>query len=327
MTARLLLRDGENLSEQQLRRLLGRMPDLYVAASGLGTGYASGTVGLVNKASPGTDPDHFAIRANGTNLTLTMRPGYATIQRDAGTSSFDPQGYFALVDAPLTVTLTNNTTGSTRNDTIALRIDQSIAPDSTGTNLVTLTAVAGATGGGLSNAPTDGALYFPLATVAVANGATLIAQSSVTDKRTPYFSGIGNYKASMYLATSGQAVPTTGFNTVAYDTIASDPNGNLTTGAFAHYTAPLTGEYLASASALMAGGVAGTYYAAFFVNGNERRRTCSTGNLVAAGAAGAVRLSLTAGDSVGYSVQSQNTGNTITGGASITYFDICLLKS
>src|SRR4029077_18052083 len=95
----------------------------------------------------------------------------------------DPRCFFGESDANDTATVTANATGSTRNDTVCLKVDQNTAPTPHVSNLLSVVVIAGQSGGGLSNAPADGNLYLPLANVAVSNGAASIAQGNVTDKR------------------------------------------------------------------------------------------------------------------------------------------------
>jgi hypothetical protein len=192
MALRLLLRDGESVSADVLQRLLGSEFAQLSAPTGVGTGYATGMVGSVLSASTG----HLAVTANGTTLVLTILPGWAVVIRDAGASSYDPRALMVESDANLTATITANATGSTRNDTVCLKVDMATAPASDGSNLVSLVIIAGQSGGGLSNAPADGNLYLPLANVAVANGATSVAQGNVTDKRAGFEDPAQDFKAT-----------------------------------------------------------------------------------------------------------------------------------
>lgn len=180
MAKRLLLRDGENFSQDMVQRILGSLYANLPAISGVGTGYSTYSVG----SRPTTSTGHLAVTANGTTLQLTILPGWAAGVRDAGGTSFDPRVLFAESDANDTsVMLTSNATGSTRNDTICMKIDMNTQPTTDGANLVSFVAIAGQSGGAVSNAPADGNIYIPLANVAVANGATSVSQGNVTDLR------------------------------------------------------------------------------------------------------------------------------------------------
>jgi hypothetical protein len=204
LAKRLLLRDAENFSQDMIQRVLGGLFWNTPGVAGVGTGYAAGIIGkLTGVATSG----HMAVTADGATMVLTILPGWATIFRDAGASTYDPRALFAESDANDSVTITANATGSTRNDTVCLKIDQNTAPTSDGSNLVSFVAIAGQSGGGLSNAPVDGNLYLPLANVAVANGAMLLTQGVVTDKRSSILGlgspllvppGFGAFPASLY---------------------------------------------------------------------------------------------------------------------------------
>lgn len=179
MSKRLLLRDAENFSADMIQRVLGSMFWNLPAVGGVGTGYSVGMVGKAPTASTG----HLAVTANGATMVLTMLSGWAQILRDAGASTYDPRILFAESDANDTATVTANATGSTRNDTVCLKVDMATAPTTDGSNLLSFVIIAGQNGGAVSNAPADGNLYLPLANVAVANGATFISQGNVTDLR------------------------------------------------------------------------------------------------------------------------------------------------
>lgn len=204
-----LFRNGEQVTEQVLQALLGKDYFASTATSGVGSGFASGVVGITNGAT-GADPNHFSVQADGSDLILTIRGGWAFVVKDAGTTSFAPLAYMIESSAPVTYTVPGNASGTTRVDTICLRIDQSISPDATGSNLPTIYNVQGGASSALGNAPTDGALYFPLALVTIDNGETSLTSADVTDKRftqttqTNFFAGTGRPTTGTW--TAGQFV-------------------------------------------------------------------------------------------------------------------------
>lgn len=255
MTARLLLRDGENISEQMLRRMLGVMTWNLQAPGGVPSGSTPGAVGKVNPNWLGvaTPTGHFAVTADGSTRILTASAGWFTALKDSGSGSDDPQSYFGLSDANLTVTAPANATGSTRNDTICLRIDQTSTPDATGTNLVSLVDVAGASGGGIGTLPADGALYIPLALAAVGNGAAAITQAQMTDKRQGMaWPGANPYRFYASSVTSGQSITNNTTTKVTLASITSDPNGNFSTSTSTYYV-PFSGWYQLAGSVQMNG--------------------------------------------------------------------------
>lgn len=222
MARRLLLRDAENISADMLQRILGMEVFPTAAVAGVGTGYAAGVIGkLTGVATTG----HLAVTANGTTMVLTVLPGWAAVVRDAGGSTYDPRALFAESDAnDSSITITANATGSTRNDTVCLKIDQNTAPTSDGSNLVSFVAIAGQSGGGLSNAPADGNLYLPLANVAVANGATSISTGNVTDVRT----GVLDFAGELRLTPPGGAASKMPAGTLANPSTTT-AQGSITT--------------------------------------------------------------------------------------------------
>lgn len=213
--SRVLLRDGSNISDAFLQRVLALYSDIpFATPVGIGTGYKNGIIGKRNGAA-GSDPNHFAIIATGTNRILTARPGWALVQQDDGSTTFDPRVLIAQSDQAMTATATANATGSTRNDTVCIKLDMNTTPNADGSNLLSLAIVAGASGGGISNAPADGNLYFPVANVAVANGATTLAQGNVTDLRYSGIAGAARGPLGMLgkvTATTGQGPITTSTN-------------------------------------------------------------------------------------------------------------------
>lgn len=234
-----VLRDGENLSEAVLQRELAIGLSDCPVVPGVGTGYSSGMIGKMNGAA-GANPNHFSVQANGTTLVLTVQPGWMYVVKDAGASSYDPRIIMVICNAALTLTLANNSQGTSRTDTICLRFDQTIAPDPTGSNLPTVVPVTGGASNALGNAPGDGALYVPLANVVIANGATSVAQGVVTDRRMtiPIRSFMSSHiSASQVAIANGVSTAITG--------LTADIDGNGTFSA-ASWTCTLPGWYTVS---------------------------------------------------------------------------------
>lgn len=86
----------------------------------------------------------------------------------------------AIVTVSTAVTITANTSGSTRIDLICAKMDTAVTPDEHASNIVTLVAVAGTPGAGTPATPDN---HYVLATVAVANGASTIVNADITDSR------------------------------------------------------------------------------------------------------------------------------------------------
>ena len=330
MAKRLLLRDAENISADMLQRLVGGDSAGIGAIAGVGTGFAMGGVGKMNSNWLGTaslPTGHLVVSANGTTMVLAISPGWATILRDVGTSTFDPRAFFAESDANDSVTVSANATGSTRNDTVCMKIDLGTAPTSDGSNLVSFEILAGAAGGGLANAPADGNLHLPIANIAVANGATNIAQGNVTDKRIWMPTGINPFKARGFVTTP-QAAFATGTNTkINIDTTTYDPNGNLDLTNH-RYVAPVNGFYAVSATVSFAGAVPGVE-AAIFKNGVVYSRGSIGAGVAASNSAGSVSdvVLLNIGDFVEVWALQCSGGNLADiAGAAVTYLSVALLS-
>jgi len=86
----------------------------------------------------------------------------------------------AIVTVSTAVTITANTSGSTRIDLICAKMDTAVTPDEHASNIATLVAVAGTPGDGIPATPDN---HYVLATVAVANGASTIVNADITSTR------------------------------------------------------------------------------------------------------------------------------------------------
>ncbi len=212
------------------------------APTGVGTGFAQGTVGITNGAT-GSDPNHYAVMADGTDTTLTIRGGWSMVVKDAGTSSFDPRVYMVESSGPLTYTVPANSSGTTRVDTICLRVDQSISPDATGSNLPSIYNVQGGASSALGNAPSDGALYYPLALVTIDNGETSLTSADITDKRTPStVTPISTNTVRTRVSLSGNLTNYGAGALIPFDQIDYDPGSNWNVGGH-YFVCPVNGYY------------------------------------------------------------------------------------
>jgi|GEM_PF-2378551 len=86
----------------------------------------------------------------------------------------------AVITVSTAVTITANTSGSTRIDLICAKMDTAITPDEHASNIATLVAVAGTPGAGVPATPDN---HIKLAEIAVANGAATIITGNITDRR------------------------------------------------------------------------------------------------------------------------------------------------
>ena len=137
-----------------------------------------------------------------------------------------------------------------------------------------------------------------------------------------------NYKARMHRAaalTSAASAVTI----LPFDTVGTDPNGNLSTGVGAKYTCPVAGRYLVTGrfSAPVASGA--RMYATIFVNGAEAARRADTGTFSAAGTAGVV-VSTVIAAAVGNTLQIAyytSAAASIEVGAAFSYMAVDLLST
>lgn len=324
MASPLLLRDGENVSGDMLQRILGSQFAGFPAISGIGTGFAAGGVGVMNKAWTGAalPTGHMVVSATGTTMVLTISAGWAVVIRDQGTSSFDPRAVLAELQASTTVTVSANSTGSTRNDTVCLKVDLNTAPSADGSNLVSAVILAGASGGALPNAPADGNLYLPLANIAVANGATSIAQANVTDKRR---SGVSDYIpfGGRAHANAAQSVPNaTTSKLLIGGTIDNDPNGNFDV-ANNRWWCPTPGRYAAIGQVHFSGAAVAGVFVEIFKNGASVSRGAEG---TAFGSVVTDQLVLAAGDYLeAWATQSSGGAVNTVAGANVNFLAVNFL--
>jgi hypothetical protein len=271
MASRTLARTGELVSQDFVQRILAASSNgLYLcpapgaagAPGGLGTGFSAGVVGRMNGSSS-TSNNHLVVTADGTDRILTVQPGIMTIVRDAGGSSYQPRLIEWELDAAVTVTITANASGTSRTDTVCLKMDMASAGDSTGSNLGTLVALAGGASNAAANAPADGNLYVPIATVVVANGATSLSQGNVTDKRMVHPS---QAVLSAHVSSAVTGIANAANTQITNLTADTDKSGQFASNA---WTCPLPGWYRFSGAINMNATVAvGINFPFIYLNGN-----------------------------------------------------------
>lgn len=304
--------------------------------NGVATDFISqGVVGAVSNTSgvaPATGA--FAVNAIGTptmDVRVTGGVAYVTATPTGGTS----QTFRVTMDSTEDVTIAANATGGTRYDWIYLKLDADklVNPAVDASDVFTL-AQSRSTSASTDNGtpPTYG---YAIAVVTVANGASSITNSNITDSRTrtganmiagsvtlPTTTVINSksfynpYKFSAYrnaAANTGNGA----FAVIAFDVENFDTNNNLSAGV---YTAPLNGFYQFSWQAGVTTAASRSFTPALFKNGSEvARGTQNTVPTTVANHGGHVLIQLTAGDTVdvrAYCDVAQPLGV----GAAITYF-------
>lgn len=132
--------------------------------------------------------DHLKVteRGAGANMSVDVETGRAFVLGSSGNAY--PVQHTGSVS---NVTITANTSGSTRVDAIVVWIDTAATPDSTASNVAKLKAVVGTSASALSDAAiqTDlgaGIPFLRLANVTVVNGASSIEDDDISDARAAF---------------------------------------------------------------------------------------------------------------------------------------------
>lgn len=209
---------------------------------------------------------------NDTDLKVTAGSGMQSVTAAGdglinGSSNSVTQGAYGIKN-DASVTLTHSTADPTnpRNDLVGIKIEDAFYA---GVNKqATLVIVTGTPAPSPAD-PATPANWLPLTRVRVNAGASTLG--TITDLRPR----IGlPYHAEVSLA-GVQSITTGGSGTViAYDTVDSDPSSSFTTGASAHYTAPLSGRYLVTGCLDFNWGAAAAVaaYISLYKNGAEYKR-------------------------------------------------------
>lgn len=311
------LLDGSNLSGDAIARVLGAggggLSNIWDAPvpPGVGTGYTVGVVGKMNGAA-GADPNHLAVIASGTDRVLTIRPGWIWVRRDSGSSSYDPRVLLIEHTSTDTVTISANASGTTRVDTVYLRVNIAGVPDATGSNIPTPGITVGGASSAVGNAPSDGALYVPLGNATVANGATTLSQANIADKRYVHPSQCA---LRMWRAAAGNT--STSLTAFAFDNKSWDFSG-MGIAANGSLVAPNTGYYRGTVRASTTANT--RLFAAITVAGVEVSRG-SDGTSVNEGATAGATVFATQGQPV-VAANWSGAASALEVGSAALYFDV-----
>lgn len=120
--------------------------------------------------------DYAVAQSSPVAMSVTVATGKAYVYISSLASY-----YRTLLDAAATVSIAANSSGSTRIDTICIKIDTGATPDADASNVATVVVVQGTPGAG---APATPANHYKLAEVTVASGAVSIANAAIADSRT-----------------------------------------------------------------------------------------------------------------------------------------------
>lgn len=121
--------------------------------------------------------------AGTAGLAVNIAKGEAFVQNDDYVYGTMDQKFFNVAStATESVTITANASGNPRIDLIAIKVDDAVTPGILGVDAVSLIAIAG-TPAASPSAPATPDNHLPLYQVAVANGASVISTSDLTDVR------------------------------------------------------------------------------------------------------------------------------------------------
>lgn len=120
--------------------------------------------------------DYAVAQSSPVAMSVTVGTGKAYIYISSLASY-----YRTILDAAATLSIAANSSGSTRIDTICIKIDTGATPDANASNVATVVVVQGTPGAG---APATPANHYKLAEVTVANGAVSIVTANIADSRT-----------------------------------------------------------------------------------------------------------------------------------------------
>lgn len=129
----------------------------------------------------------YQVTQQGTpNMTVLVSTGVAYVKKADGSNM-----YVTNLDANATVNISNNASGNPRIDSLVIKVDLGITPNSAADNVASLIVVPG-TPAASPSAPDDTAIqssvgagnpFYRLADITVANGAVSITNANIADKR------------------------------------------------------------------------------------------------------------------------------------------------
>jgi hypothetical protein len=295
--------------------------------------FSAGVVGSISLNVGSGGSGSFAVNAE-SSPALQVRVSNGVIYTTATPSGSVSQLIRTEMDAFEDVTISSNATGGTRYDWLYLKIDPTnlAAPDNASDNVASLvTSRSTSNSSDNGTPPTYGTL---LAIITVANGASSITNSSITDKRLQSGAtavqlntilGSNPYKFLAYQAT-GVSLATSPaivkFSAILYDTSS---NYSTSTGL---YTAPLNGYYAFdtilrtdTSSAGVAGTPGDSVTAYLYKNGSAYMygttsyTTAGWGSNDVTAMISTPLIQLTAGDTIAIWGVNTNSINTLESGA------------
>lgn len=155
MTHTISIVDGKTQNDTDFYNLLNALTD--------GNSFVAGPI------------DYQVIQSGTPGMSVQVTLGKAFLYIGSKSSYFG-----SYLDTTTTLSITSNSSGSTRIDIICIKFDTSVTSDALGDNIVTLQVVVGTPGAGVPATPAN---YTKFAEVSVANNAVSIVNANITDKR------------------------------------------------------------------------------------------------------------------------------------------------
>jgi hypothetical protein len=150
-------------------------------------GLSNIAISFINSTGGVVGTTDYLVQAQASpNNTVQSAVGRAYIPNSLGTMM-----YSTVLDSPISTTISPNSSGYARIDTIVLYIDLAVSPDATASNVAKFYDVQG-TPNGSPSAPNSAQIlaaigasnpYIVLGNIAVANGFTSINSGNITDTR------------------------------------------------------------------------------------------------------------------------------------------------
>lgn len=116
-------------------------------------------------------------KSSGANMSVDVASGYCLVEITRNARTFK---VWCENTATENLAISSNASGSTRYDIVCMKVDTTVDPDTQADNMCSLVIVEGTGGAGVPATPSN---HLKLAEVEVANGASSISDSEITDTR------------------------------------------------------------------------------------------------------------------------------------------------
>ena len=256
------------------------------------------------------------------SMAVEVKPGQAVVENDSYVyASHTTKYWYVKSDSTETVTISSNTSGNDRIDIIVLKRDNSASPDDTASNVFDIEVVEG-TPAASPSAPATPSDSLKLAEVYVANGASSITNSNITDSRQNlkfnknHINITSGTQAARAYKTSTQTIANVTWTAVTWDVEEFDTNGFIDLSSHnTRITIPEDGYYVVGGTIGFDANNTGLRLLTIRINGDSTdRHAYHTANAYGASAYGIVLssstiLQLSSGDYVEMFVYQDSGGN------------------